>query len=302
LNESDLPPEDDRLLRRHGVALAVPVAGGETEPAGLLVLGRKAQRRTVYNLEDVAMLRSLCGQLALAAERLALIEREKALVRESAEAQLVALRAQINPHFLFNALNTISALVEEKPRAAEGTVERLAAIFRHILRTGSQPFVPLADEIRLVEDYLAIEQVRFEDNLTVETSWDPALSDLPVPAFALQTLVENAVKHGIERKRGGGTLSLSSERTDDGLARIRVADTGLGIPALFANGDGSTTLTTGATSDAEPPDFYGIGLRNVAARLERLYDRSDLLRFTSAPGTGTVAELLIPTEDVSAER
>jgi len=295
LNESDLPPADDRLLRRHGVALAVPVAGGETEPAGLLVLGRKAQRRAVYNLEDVAMLRSLCGQLALAAERLALIEREKALAKESAEAQLVALRAQINPHFLFNALNTISALVEEKPRAAEGTVERLAAIFRHILRTGSQPFIPLADEVRLVEDYLAIEQVRFEDNLAVETLWDPALSDLPVPAFAVQTLVENAVKHGIERKRGGGTITLSSEVTDDGLARIRVADTGLGIPALFPGGDGL------ATSDAAPPDFFGIGLRNVAARLERLYGRSDLLRFTSAPDTGTVAELLVPMEDVIRE-
>jgi two-component system LytT family sensor kinase len=301
LNESDLPPADDHLLRRHGVALAVPVAGGETEPAGLLVLGRKARRRAVYNLEDVAMLRALCGQLALAAERLALIEREKALVRESAEAQLVALRAQINPHFLFNALNTISALVEEKPRAAEGTVERLAAIFRHILRTGSQPFVPLADEVRLVDDYLAIEQVRFGDKLTVERDWDPALADLPVPAFAVQTLVENAVKHGIERKRGGGTVALSSEATGEGLARIRVADTGLGIPALFPGGDGSTMLTTGSTSDAEPPDFYGIGLRNVAARLERLYGRTDLLRFASAPDTGTVAELLIPMEDVMRE-
>ncbi len=296
LNESDLPPADDRLLRRHGIALAVPVAGGETEPAGLLVLGRKKQRRAVYNLEDVAMLRSLGGQLALAAERLALIEREKALAKESAEAQLVALRAQINPHFLFNALNTISALVEEKPREAEGTVERLAAIFRYTLRTGSQTFVPLADEVRLVEDYLAIERVRFGSALTVEQDWDPALADLPVPAFAVQTLVENAVKHGIERKRGGGRLVLSSERTPGGLARIRVADTGLGIPALFPGGDGL------APPDPGPPDFYGIGLRNVAARLERLYGRGDLLRFTSTPDTGTVAELLIPLEDVAAER
>jgi signal transduction histidine kinase len=294
LNESDLSPADDRVLRRQGVALALPVAGGETEPSGLLVLGRKAQRRAVYNLEDVAMLRSLCGQLALAAERLALIEREKALAKESAEAQLVALRAQINPHFLFNALNTISALVEEKPREAEGTVERLAAIFRYTLRTGSQTFVPLADEVRLVEDYLAIERVRFGSALTVEQDWDPALADLPVPAFAVQTLVENAVKHGIERKRGGGTLTLSSARVDDGLARIRVADTGLGIPALFGGGDG---LARGA---AEPTSFYGIGLRNVAARLERLYERSDLLRITSAPESGTTAELLIPTEAVPA--
>ncbi|MDX1531568.1 MAG: histidine kinase, partial [Rhodothermales bacterium] len=154
LNEATLPPDETELLRRYGVALAVPVAGGETEPAGLLVLGRKARRRAVYNLEDVAMLRSVAGQLALAAERLALIEREKALVRETAAAQLTALRAQINPHFLFNALNTIAALVEEKPGQAEATIERLARLFRHVLQTEGRTFVALREEIRLVEDYL----------------------------------------------------------------------------------------------------------------------------------------------------
>ena len=292
LDESELDPEDHRLLTRTGVALAIPVAGGETEPAGLLVLGRKARRRAVYNLEDVAMLRSLCGQLALAAERLALIEREKALVRVSAEAQLVALRAQINPHFLFNALNTIAALIEEKPREAEGTVERLASIFRHVLRTGGLTFVPLADEIRLVDDYLAIEQVRFGDKLTVERDWDPALADVPVPAFALQTLVENAVKHGIERKRGGGTLALASHVTND-FVEIVVRDTGLGIPALFPGGDGMSVAPE-ADRNAATPDFYGIGLRNVAARLDRLYGRDDLLRLASAPDAGTTARLMIP--------
>ena len=294
LNEEDLPESDVRLLHRHRVALVVPIAGGETEPAGLLVLGRKA-RRAVYNLEDVAMLRALSGQLALAVERLALIEREKALVRESAEAQLVALRAQINPHFLFNALNTIAALVEEKPREAEGTVERLASIFRHTLHTGARTFVPLADEARLVDDYLAIEQVRFGEKLRVERAWDPALMDLPVPAFAVQTLVENAVKHGVERQRGGGVVRLSSRRVGE-MAELTVEDTGVGIPALFAGGDGSVTPAPGSAE----PDFFGIGLRNVAARLERLYGRADLLSLTSAPGAGTTARLRIPLTEVNA--
>ncbi len=293
LDESNLSPEEDRLLQQHGVALAVPVAGGATEPAGLLVLGRKARRRAVYNLEDVAILRSLGGQLALAVERLALIEREKALVRQSAEAQLAALRAQINPHFLFNTLNTIAALIEQDPHEAEGTVERLARIFRYILQTGSRTFVPLADEARLVEDYLAIEQARFGDKLRIEHDWDPALRDLPVPAFAVQTLVENAVKHGIERKRGGGTLTLASRRNGD-CAEVCVTDTGLGIPALFGGGDGIADL------DA-PPEFFGIGLQNVAARLEQLYGRSDLLRFASAPDAGTTARLLIPLAEAAAE-
>ncbi len=293
LDESALGAEDDALLRRHGVALAVPVAGGETDPAGLLVLGQKARRRAVYNLEDVAVLRSLCGQLALAAERLALIEREKALVRQSAEAQLAALRAQINPHFLFNTLNTIAALIEENPRQAEGTVERLARIFRYILQTGSRTFVPLADEARLVEDYLAIEQARFGDKLRIERDWDPALDDLPVPAFAVQTLVENAVKHGLERKRGGGTLRLASRRSGD-RAEVCVTDTGLGIPALFGSGDGLADVPGEA---AAPPEFFGIGLRNVAARLEQLYGRGDLLRLSSDAETGTTARLLIPVGD-----
>lgn len=288
LNETDLTEAQSRELRRKGVALAVPVAGGDAEPAGLLVLGRKARRRAVYNLEDVAMLRGLCGQLALARERLALIEREKALVRESAEAQLVALRAQINPHFLFNALNTIAALIAEKPAEAEQTVERLAGIFRHILRTGSRTFVPLGEELALVDDYLAIEQARFGEKLVVEHRHDAGLMDLPVPAFAVQTLVENAVKHGIERKRGGGRLTLASRRAGD-LAEIVVADTGVGIPALF-----------GPVGDGAPagPDFFGIGLRNVAARLEQLYGRRDLLRLESAPEAGTVAHLLIPLEQL----
>lgn len=285
LNETRLTEAQARQLRRRGVALAVPVAGGEAEPAGLLVLGRKVRRRAVYNLEDVAMLRALCGQLALARERLALVEREKALVRESAEAQLVALRAQINPHFLFNALNTIAALIAEKPDEAEQTVERLAGIFRHILRTGSRTFVPLGEELALVDDYLAIEQARFGEKLRVRHRHDLRLMELPVPAFAVQTLVENAVKHGIERKRGGGRLTLGSRRAD-GLAEITVADTGVGIPALFGpEGEGGA-------------DFFGLGLRNVAARLERLYGRHDLLRLESAPEAGTVARLLIPIDGV----
>lgn len=298
LNEADLPDGDVRLLHRHRVALAVPIAGGETEPAGLLVLGRKA-RRAVYNLEDVAMLRALSGQLALALERLTLIEREKALVRESAEAQLVALRAQINPHFLFNALNTIAALVEEKPREAEGTVERLASIFRHTLHTGARTFVPLAAEARLIDDYLAIEQVRFGEKLVVERDWDPGLMDVSVPAFAVQTLVENAVKHGIERQRAGGTVRLASRRVGE-MAEVTVEDTGVGIPALFAGGDGSATLAAGAAPD-DAPGFYGLGLRNVAARLERIYGRPDLLTLTSAPGTGTTARLRIPLADVGRD-
>ncbi|MDX1418912.1 MAG: histidine kinase [Rubricoccaceae bacterium] len=293
LNESSIPQADAVRLRQFGVALAVPVTSGRGEPAGVLVLGRKARRRAVYNLEDVEMLKALCGQLALATERLGLIEREKALVRESAEAQLAALRAQINPHFLFNALNTIAALIAEKPAEAEATVQQLAGLFRYVLQAGSRLFVPLGEELRLVRQYLAVEQARFGDALIVSEAWDDGVESVQIPAFALQTLVENGVKHGIERKRGGGTVRLEGRRRSDGTVEVTVTDSGVGIPALFAAGDG-------ATPEA-PPDFYGIGLRNVADRLEQLYGRDDLLTMESAPGDGTVVRLLLPAPSAPSD-
>ena len=293
LNESTLPDSDTAILRNFGVALAVPVSSGRGEPVGVLVLGRKARRRAVYNLEDVEMLKALCGQLAVASERLGLIEREKALVRESAEAQLAALRAQINPHFLFNALNTIAALIEEKPEEAEDTVQQLAGLFRYVLQTGSRTFVPLSEELRLVHQYLRIEQARFADKMTIEEAWDESLNDVSVPAFVVQTLVENAVKHGIERKRGGGTIRLSSRRREDGTVEITVSDTGVGIPALFAD---ASTADVGTAENKTTPSFFGIGLRNVSDRLEQLYGRTDLLDMTSDPELGTVVRLLLPPE------
>jgi len=283
LNESNLPDDLAYLLQERGVALAVPILG-DSAALGLLVLGPKRQRRTVYNLEDLDMLRALSGQLALAVERLNLVERERALVRESAEAQLSALRAQINPHFLFNALNTIVSLIEEHPEEAVEAVEHLAAIFRHTLHTGGRPFVSIQDEFALVSHYLSVEQARFGPRLQIERRLDPGLRSLPVPAFAVQPLVENAVKHGLEKRRNGGTLHLLCGQTPEGLAEVVVADTGIGIPALFGQGEA-------AVSEA---DFFGIGLRNVAARLEKLYGRSDLLRMRSDPENGTTVRLLLP--------
>ncbi len=289
LNESTLPADLARLLTERKAVLAIPVMGDGTA-LGLLVLGEKKQKRAVYNLEDLDLLRSLCGQLALAIERLNLVERERELVRESAEAQLKALRAQINPHFLFNALNTIVSLIEEHPEDAEAVVEHLAAIFRHILHTGERAFVTVQEEFALVSHYLSIEQARFGDRLTVHQKIDPGLHGVLVPAFAVQTLVENAVKHGLEKRRNGGTLTLTCHPGPSPLNEVEVTDTGIGIAALFEQGE--QVISTEAA-------FFGIGLRNVAARLERLYGRTDLLRMRSDPVTGTTVRLLLPPESPS---
>ena len=335
LRELALSPSADATFRRLGVALAVPVvrrvAGGANESgAGVLLVGRKAARGAVYDLDDVDLLRGLCGQLALAAERLRLVEREKALVREGAEARLVALRAQINPHFLFNALNTIAALIAERPEEAERAVEDLAVLFRQVLGAEGRAFWPLKDELALVCRYLALEQARFGDKLAVSLDVSDAAAEHPVPAFAVQTLVENAVKHGIERQRGGGSVQItarllpadaSADASADtpgnvpaGLSggvpaasmsvlELVVADTGAGLPALFGAAP-DPCQPDGAAGTASPdgaPSFFGTGLRNVHGRLQTLYGRSDLLRHESAPGTGTTARLLLPTDPASPQ-
>ena len=286
LREQSLPAEHVRLLEACEAELALPLIG-DAAPVGMMVLARKQARRAVYNLDDVDLLRVLCAGFALASERLALIEREKLLARESAEAQLVALRAQINPHFLFNALNTIAALIEEQPGEAERAVEHLSAIFRHTLQAAGAPTVPLADELDLVGHYLSIEELRFGDRMAVDLAVPPGLMSRAVPAFAVQTLVENAVKHGLEPHRGPGRLSIRADEDEAGALRIAVADTGVGLPALFG----------GAVDRA----FYGIGLVNVAARLRQTYGRDDLLTLTSAPGEGTTATLVLPDEEGAGE-
>ncbi len=216
-----------------GAQVAVPVMG-EGGPMGMLVLAARRPARAVYTLDDLDLLRSLAASFGLALERLALIEREKELARQQAEARLEALRAQINPHFLFNALNTIAAYIGEQPARAEAAVEHLSSIFRHTLRTASAPTVPLAEELDLVQHYLAIEQLRFGERLRVRPHVNPALDALAVPAFALQTLVENAVKHGLESKRGPGALTIRAGHATSARSCSPSHDDGVGIPALFA--------------------------------------------------------------------
>jgi two-component system, LytTR family, sensor kinase len=281
LDEAQLDSHLSDTLAERGAVLGIPIAGEES-PIGILFLGQRRQKRLVYNLDDVEMLRAFSAHLAIAVERIRLIEREKSLVRETAEAHLVALRAQINPHFLFNALNTIASLIEERPDEAEATLEHLAAIFRYTLNTGSRAFVSMAEEFTLVGHYLAIEQVRFAEKLTVEMTLDPRLSDVPVPAFAVQTLVENAVKHGLSKRRDGGHLAVRCGDGLDGAIEVGVIDSGIGIPTLFDSDETDTT------------SFYGIGLSNISSRLEKLYGRTGLLRIESDPDRGTIARIVLP--------
>jgi hypothetical protein len=205
-------------------------------------------------------------------------ERERrALELESrlAVAQLQALRTQLHPHFLFNALNAVAELIHEAPDTAEAMILRLAELLRLALRTENAQEVPLLQEVEFARRYLEIEQVRFGDRLCVDVSIDPATRDALVPSFALQPLVENAVRHGLYPKPGAGRIEIRATRGDDGSLRLGVYDDG---PGLQKPG----------------PDRHGLGLANTRARLAQLYGPLGRLDLESPAAGGLRATLVVP--------
>lgn len=142
------------------------------------------------------------------------------------DAELRALQAQVNPHFFFNSLNSVRALVFENQAAAAGMVDQLAALMRYTLQSNRHDTVPLADEWQAVQTYLAIEAIRFEARLRVTLAFEAGLDAVRIPPMALQTLVENAVKHGVEPCLNGSEIAISARR-HDGMVRITVANTGV---------------------------------------------------------------------------
>ena len=208
-------------------------------------------------------------------------DRQQQLQELAASAQLAALRAQINPHFLFNSLNTIAQLISVDPVKAEACVERLAEIFRYMLTRAHTQFVSLADELSVVEAYLEIERARFGDDLVVEERVEHEARHVLLPGLILQPLVENAVKHGISRKIGGGRVTIEA-RVENGDLRLAVRDTGVGV-------SGESDLFES-----------GIGLRNVRDRLLSLYGSDYGPEIVSRPGVGTTVRLRIPVAQGTA--
>ena len=210
--------------------------------------------------------------------------RAKAVELASIQAELRALRAQINPHFLFNALNTIRYFVRTDPETARRLLLDLSEIFQRALRSGE--FVPLQDEISYVKAYLALEKARLDERLQIEWSIAPQVElDYQVPTLILQPIVENAVIHGIARKPEGGTVRITLERVGSDLL-LQVEDDGEGIspvllPELLARERGRDKA---------------IGLRNVDGRLRALYGEVYRLTIESEIGRGTRVAIRIPVE------
>jgi len=202
------------------------------------------------------------------------LEEQKRLLLE---ARLDALQRQINPHFLFNTLNSIASLVRKRPEMAREMTVRLANILRALLRD-HDTFVPLRQELAFTDDYLSIEVVRFGSKLKVEKQIDPSTLDAMVPAILLQPLIENGIKHGLEPRLEGGTITLSSCMEGERV-RIEVAD-GVGMTVRP-----QTSLKHRGA---------GIGMKNVRERLEVLYGNQAHFDVQSCPGRGTRVVIEIP--------
>ena len=264
-----LEAELEKSLLRTPYTLLSPVTVDE-EKFGLLRLGRK--KRGVYNLSDLELISNLIQQTQLTLNVLQLVQREKELIQQTYEANLTALRSQINPHFLFNTLNSIGELVHESAELAEQAVEKLAFIFRYTLKKSSENFVPLGEEINLITTYLELEKIRFGERLDVHIEVEPGMKDVPIPAFILQTLVENCIKHGIAKILHKGLVSVEAFRQEEFLV-CEVVDNGPGIDLTRIH--------------------KSTGLSNSIARLENIYDLKNLLYFENT-GEGTYVRLKIP--------
>jgi signal transduction histidine kinase len=214
--------------------------------------------------DDRHLLQSLTRTLGVVLENVRFREREEQLRLLAGRAELKALRAQINPHFLFNALNAIAGLIHTNAAAAEETVEQLAEVFRYTLRKSGHEWVRLDEEIEFVRAYLQVEQSRFGERLAVEINIDPAAAAIQIPAMCVQPLVENAIKHGTSQVEGQGRVSVRAA-VDGGFLQVDVRDNGPGFPA---------NLSPGPTH----------GLRNVADRLLGYYGSSASLAWTNEDG------------------
>ncbi len=242
--------------------------------------------------EAVSLAARRIDALRTSHERCEIALREQEMQKLATEAELRALRAQVNPHFLFNALNTVGHLIDTAPARAAATLCDLTYLLRNILRRMEDNFTTLGEELDLVRAYLDIEQARFEERLSVHIDVPRDLHQARVPALVLQPLVENAVKHGIQPSLCGGEIRVAAWQRHQGsptdqegqvprLLCLEIADTGAGAS--------EEVMKRGRQQ--------GIGLANVENRLRCLYGAAASLRIVSMPGVGTTVTVQVPIDE-----
>lgn len=243
--------------------------------------GRHLLSEEVEILENISLVAARrIDSLRVTHERCEQEIREQEFSKLATEAQLSALRSQINPHFLFNALTTIGYLIQTSPEKAFQTLMRLTKLLRSVLSSTGE-FYSLGEEIRLIEDYLEIERSRFEEKLQIEINISKDLEKIRVPTLILQPLVENAIKHGISKLKNGGKLEINANLKaidDEVLLSLKVFDSGKGFDQKNIN--------------------KHIGLNNIEQRLKSHYGSSAQLIIKSEIGIGTTAEVRFPVNAV----
>ena len=280
-NETELWIQQDRQSAR----VNVPTTD---KPGYILSIRDLAGGRRLLS-DDIAMLERAALLLARRIdatrsfqERYQRNLEEQEVRKLAAEAELRALRAQINPHFLFNALTTIGYLIQTAPERALTTLMRLSGLLRGVLKA-SDEFVTVGEELDLVQAYLDIERARFEDRLRVHIDVPWELRGLHIPALILQPLVENAIKHGISESIAGGEIRIAA-RLENNSLHVSVNDRGLGTtPARLEGGK-----------------KRGLGLSNVEQRLKRYGTKGSPLNIETTPGSGTTVEIRIPLRETEA--
>ncbi|HTK39136.1 MAG TPA: histidine kinase [Pyrinomonadaceae bacterium] len=241
--------------------------------------GRRLMSDETAMLADVSVVTARrIDALRVTHERCQQEFREEEFAKLAAEAQLTALRSQINPHFLFNALTTIGYLIQSSPDKAFQTLLHLTKLLRGVL-SSTDEFSTLGQELKLIENYLDIERARFEEKLSVSIDVPADLENIRVPSLILQPLVENAIKHGVSENKSGGEVRISAELGNaqgEMLLKLSVFDTGAGKKAV-ARKDGA-----------------GVGLKNVRERLRSYYGRKAELTLDRNTESGTTAEISLP--------
>ena len=288
LNARSVTWRDAAAARPPGSAAVVPIPTADA-PRFELVVGELLGGRRLLS-DDVATLDMLAIAIARRIDAIRMTnERHERELREqqiqtlASEAELRALRAQINPHFLFNALTTIGYLIQTTPDRALETLMRLTSLLRGVLRSENE-LTTLGRELDLIEAYLDIERARFEDRLRVRIDVPAALRDLRVPPLLLQPLVENAIKHGIAPLCDGGEVVVSGD--------LRTTPGGAASLVLVVRDSGAGTTR----ADLDWRRRGGVGLQNVERRLEYQFGAAAAMTLETAPGEGTSVVITLPAD------
>jgi signal transduction histidine kinase len=258
---------------------------------GVLAFGARRLGQA-YGHDDRSFLRTVANQLAAVLQNFALRDEQQAQARSESEArelaaraELLALRAQINPHFLYNALNTLAAMTIRAPEKIEAMIRKLACVFRFALGTTRRETVRLGEELDFLAACLDIECERFTGRLRYQFEVAGEAREVPIPPMLIQPLVENAVRHGIEEKGELGSVTVSAS-VDDGWLRVRVEDDGVGF-------DIRRRVTKSEAGFEAFDEGNGLGLDNVRQRIERLAGPGHF-RLKSSIGFGTAVEFDVP--------